>query len=105
MESFFEMIAFIGLYGLFLLLLGNVFNIFRGKKLFTEQGVRRLKWFYLANLLVPLPFLIAHVILSYEVGLLLILTVLHAVLGVFAYFMAVIFNRGLQLQNEQDLIF
>lgn len=101
----FEMIAFIGLYGLFFFLLSNVFNIFREKKLFTEKGVRRLRWFYMTNLLVPLPFLIVHIILSYEVGLLLILTVLHAVLGVFAYFMAVIFSRGLQLQNEQDLIF
>ncbi len=101
----FEMIAFIGLYGIFFWLLGNVFRLFRQEKLFTEKGVKTLRIFYLLNLLVPLPFLIAHIVLRYEVETLVILTVLHAVVGVFAYFMAVIFSRGLQLQTEQDLIF
>lgn len=101
----FELIAFIALYGLFFWLLGNIFQIFREQKLFTERGVRRLRIFYLLNFLLPLPFLIYHVASQYEVEIVVILTVLHAVLGIFAYFMAVIFSRGLHLQEEQDLIF
>ncbi|GAB3989812.1 hypothetical protein GCM10028807_15520 [Spirosoma daeguense] len=101
----FEMIAFIGLYGLFFWLLGNIFKTFREKRLFTEKGVSRLTIFYLLNFLVPLPFLILHIAYAYEVETLVILTMLHTVLGVFAYFMAVIFSRGLHLQQEQDLIF
>lgn len=101
----FEMIAFIGLYGVFFWLLSNIFQTFRDQKLFTPRGVRRLTIFYLFNFLTPLPFLIGHLIGSYEVGSVVVITLLHTVLGVFAYFMAVIFSRGLHLQNEQDLIF
>ncbi|MCY1227005.1 hypothetical protein D9M72_392600 [compost metagenome] len=97
------MIAFIALYGIFFWLLGNIFKTFRGKKLFTQQGVRRLSIFYLLNFIVPLPFLIGHIAYSYEVEILVSLSVLHFVLGVFAYFMAVIFKQGLNLQTEQDL--
>ena len=30
---------------------------------------------------------------------------LHLLLGIFIFFMAAIFNQGLKLQDEQDLIF
>jgi hypothetical protein len=99
------MIAVIGLYGLFFWLLGNIFRTFREQKLFTGKGVKRLQVFYALNFLVPVPFLIMHIIYAYEVQVVITLTLLHAVLGIFAYFMAVIFSRGLYLQNEQDLIF
>lgn len=99
----FEMIAFIGLYGLFFWLLGNIFATFREKKLFTHKGVKRLRIFYLLNFIVPLPFLIGHIIFSYEVEILVTLAALHFVVGIFAYFMAVIFKQGLNLQTEQDL--
>lgn len=101
----FEMFGFIGLYGVFFWMLGNIFKTFREQKLFTRKGVQRLKVFYLLNFLAPLPFLVRHLADHYEVSTIVILTVLHWVLGIFAYFMAVIFSRGLQLQNEQDLIF
>ena len=101
----FEMIAFIGLYGLFFWLLGNIFKTFRQQKLFTDQGVKRLRIFYLLNFLVPLFFLIAHIAVGYFVLDTLIFAILHFVLGIFAYFMSVIFSRGLELQEEQDLIF
>jgi len=98
-----EMVAFLFLYGLFFWLVGNIFKTFREKKLLTVKGIRRLKIFYLLNFLVPLPFLVLHLAFSYEVSIIVILTVLHAVVGVFAYFMAAIFRQGLKLQNEQDL--
>lgn len=100
-----EMIAFIGLYGIFFWTLGNIFKTFRQEKIFTAEAVRRLKTFYLLNFLVPLFFLIVHVIIGYEVATVLTLSLLHATLGVFAYYMAVIFSQGLKLQDEQDLIF
>ncbi|MGN8067747.1 DUF2975 domain-containing protein [Mucilaginibacter sp. SG564] len=99
----FELVALLSLYGLFFWLLGNIFNTFRQSKLFTVQGVKRLQIFYILNFVVPLPFLIGHIIYSYEVNLLIALALLHAVVGIFAYFMAVIFKQGLNLQNEQDL--
>ncbi|WP_018630330.1 DUF2975 domain-containing protein [Niabella aurantiaca] len=101
----FEMFAFIGLYGVFFWMLGNIFKTFREQKFFTTKGVRRLKVFYLLNFLAPIPFLVRHLADNYEVAIIVILAVLHWVLGIFAYFMAVIFSRGVQLQNEQDLIF
>ena len=98
-----EMIAAIGLYGLFFWLLGNVFKSFIAPKLFTPTGVRRLTLFYLANWIVPAIFLILHMSIAYETGILVFITLLHAVIGVFAFFMNAIFKQGLSLQNEQEL--
>lgn len=98
-----EMIAFIGLYGIFWWLLGNVFQSFREERLFSATAVKRLQIFYLVNFLVPLLILIVHIILSYEVVMTMFFSLLHFVLGIFAYFMAAIFKQGLHLQNEQDL--
>jgi len=35
---------------------------------------------------------------------LIMLTTIHFILGVFAYFLAAIFRQGLNLQHQQDLI-
>lgn len=94
----------IGFYGLFFLLVSNVFNVFKQVKLFTEYGVRQLKYFYLSNIFIP-PFtiLLAAVFAGdIEEGLEWV-AVIHFFLGVFAYFLAAIFKQGLHLQNEQDL--
>lgn len=101
----FELVAFMALYGLFFWTLGNIFLTFRQRKLFTPGGIFRLRLFYWLNFTIPPIFLVIHIILSYEVLTLVSLTVLHFALGVFAYFMAAIFSQGLNLQNEQDLIF
>lgn len=100
----FEMISCIGLYGLFLWLLSNFFDSFRQPRLFTASSVRRLKTLYLCNFIIPPFYLIIHIATGDELSLLIILTGLHAVLGIFAYFMSVIFRQGLNLQQEQDLI-
>lgn len=94
----------IGFYGIFFLLLSNVFNVFKKPKLFTKYGVNQLRWFYLANVFMPsLTILLASIFAGkIEEGLEWI-AVIHFFLGVFAYFLAAIFKQGLQLQNEQDL--
>lgn len=43
----------IGFYGVFFLLLSNIFNVFKQPKLFTQYGVNQLRWFYLANIFLP----------------------------------------------------
>lgn len=94
----------LGLYGLFFLLVGNVFSVFTKTKLFTAYGIRHLRIFYLGNLVLPL---LAMLLISavYEVeSPLQILVILHMLLGVFSYFMAAIFREGYYLQNENDLI-
>lgn len=94
----------IGFYGIFFLLLSNVFSAFKQPKLFTQFGVSQLKWFYLANIFMPiLTILMASIFAGkVEEGLELV-AVIHFFLGVFAYFLAAIFKQGLKLQNEQDL--
>jgi len=100
-----ELVAFLLLYGVFFWSLGNIFLTFRGRRIFTPKGVQRLKIFYWLNFTVPALFLVVHLGISYEVMLMIGLTMLHVTLGVFAYFMAAIFSQGLNLQDEQDLIF
>jgi len=94
----------LGFYGIFFLLLSNVFNVFKKPKLFTQYGVNQLKWFYLANIFMPsLTILLASIFAGeIEEGLEWVV-IIHFFLGVFAYFLAAIFKQGLQLQNEQDL--
>jgi hypothetical protein len=94
----------IGFYGLFFWLLSNIFKVFRQPKLFTQNGVNQLKWFYIVNILMPsITILLASIFAGkIEEGLEWV-AVIHFFLGVFAYFLAAIFKQGLQLQNEQDL--
>jgi len=99
----FEFLSPLSLYGLFFLLISNVFKVFFQPKLFTENGIKHLRRFYLSNLFLPsiIIFLASiFVSLDNEVS---IFIVLHFMLGVFAYFLAAIFKQGLNLQNEQDL--
>jgi|APTNR8051073442_1049403.scaffolds.fasta_scaffold01243_13 hypothetical protein len=100
---FIEMLLGIGLYGLFFWLLSNVFNTFRQEKLFTPSGITRLTRFYVANLTVPSLVLVLLSFISQGNKAMIIIIALHAILGVFAYFMAAIFKQGVSLQNEQDL--
>ncbi len=102
--KFFNFLIPIGFYGLFFLLVSNVFNIFKQPKLFTHYGVKQLRWFYIANLTLPwLSILFASIFAGkIEEGLEWV-AIIHFFLGVFAYFLAAIFKQGLQLQNEQDL--
>jgi hypothetical protein len=94
----------LGFYGVFFLLVSNVFNVFKKPKLFTESGVRQLKWFYLANIFAPtIIILLASFFAGHIEDGLELVAVIHFFLGVFAYFLAAIFKQGLNLQNEQDL--
>lgn len=91
------------LYGIFFLLLGNIFRVFFLPKLFTNYGVRHLQLFYLASFIVPPVVLLLTGIFDNIEAETAALVALHLFLGVFAYFLAAIFRQGLKLQNEQDL--
>lgn len=98
------MILIISFYGVFLWLLSNVFNTFRQSKLFTAKSVLRLSRFYITNLTVPIISLIAALLFYHDaVNDILVITFLHGIIGIFAFFMAAIFRQGLVLQEEQDL--
>lgn len=90
-------------YGLFLWLLADVFHAFKQPRLFTPSGVLRLSRFYITNLIVPFVFILLLSVFGNELLDMVRITLLHLVIGVFAYFMAAIFKQGLVLQEEQDL--
>lgn len=99
----FEFLIPIALYGLFFLLLSNVFRVFFQARLFSDKGIKHLKRFYLGNLIIPgMMVLIVSFIDNPEMDGILVIA-LHAIIGVFAYFLAAIFRQGLALQNEKDL--
>ncbi len=95
------LLATIG-YGTFAWLLGNVFNAFKQEKLFTRDGILKLRAFYLLNLIVPPLVLVISFFFMDDVRDLINLTILHGIIGIFAYFMASIFTQGVALQDEQD---
>ena len=98
-----EMVLIILFYGSFFLLLSNVFKTFRQKKLFTAQGVKNLKLFYIINLFVcPVLFTILS-IYSIEDYPYFAIIIGHVILGVLVFFIAAIFEQGLNLQHDQDL--
>jgi hypothetical protein len=90
-------------YGVFAWLLSEVFKVFRQEKLFTQHGVYALTVFYMANFIVPVSVLLISLFFEEYIRYLIVFTLLHAVIGIFAYFMASIFNQGVLLQNDQDL--
>ena len=90
-------------YGIFLLLLSDVFKAFRGERLFTQLNVVRLTRFYKANIILPLGCLILFLIFQQDLKDAIIISLLHMVLAAFAFFMAAIFKQGFVLQEEQDL--
>ena len=92
-------------YGIFLLLLSEVFHAFKQSRLFTQSGVASLSRFYMTNLAAPVLFLVLLLFFGVEKGDILRITLLHIIIGVFAFFMAAIFKQGLLLQEEQDLTF
>ncbi len=98
------MVLLIGLYGVFFYLISNVFRIFSGQKWFTEQGINRLRWFYLSNFTVPITVYALFKTFWAVESPAELLVALHGLLGVFTFFIAAIFEQGLHLQNEQDLI-
>ncbi|MFL5771952.1 MAG: DUF2975 domain-containing protein [Flavisolibacter sp.] len=98
-------LATIFFYGVFLWMLGNVFDAFRQSKLFTRKGVVRLSRFYIINLVVPFIFIGLLVVYGSELVDIVRIIMLHLVIGVFAFFMAAIFRHGVVLQEEQDLTF
>jgi hypothetical protein len=90
-------------YAIFLILLSGVFDAFRKNKLFIPQSVRQLTRFYKLNLFIPVVILIFFILASWDTSEIIFITFLHAVVGIFAYFMSSIFKQGLLLQEEQDL--
>lgn len=92
------------LYGVFFLLLSNVFKVFFQARLFTENHIKHLRWFYLANLILPTVVTLLSRIFSEVDEIAGVLIGLHFLIGIFTYFLAAIFKQGVHLQNEQDLI-
>jgi len=92
------------LYALFFLLLSYVFFTFTQPKLFTHKGYNYLRIFYLANFTVPALMLVLTELLSEASFDAWAITGFHILLGIFIFFMAAIFEQGLKIQNEQDLI-
>ena len=91
------------LYGIFLWMLSNVFKGFKQPRLFIPKNVSRLRMFYLFNFIVPVLFIICMLVSGEDIRDAIVIVFLHIMIGVFAYFMAVIFKQGLLLQEEQDL--
>jgi hypothetical protein len=99
----FTSLSIVTLYGIFLWLLGSVFSVFMQKKIFIPKSVKRLKHFYLFNFFVPVIYIICLILFAQEIRDALVIAFLHLMIGVFIYFMAIIFQQGLVLQEEQDL--
>jgi membrane-associated HD superfamily phosphohydrolase len=99
----FTILAILFGYGIFLWLLSKVFYAFSLKKIFTTKSVKDLSSFYFLNLVVPVSILLFYFFVGESLADIVVITCLHFVIGIFAYFMAAIFRQGLLLQEEQDL--
>lgn len=98
-----EMVLGLALYGLFFLVLSSVFKTFKQERLFTLDGLKNLKHFYQFNLILYPISAIIWSLFSVEDFPFFAMIVAHAIMGIFIFFMAAIFQQGVNLQNEQDL--
>ncbi len=99
----FNMTFIIFLYGLFFLLLSNIFRVFKKKTLFTKEGVKVLGVFAICNLTLPIIAFTLYSVILGDVDSEFVLVILHAILAIFALFLRAIFKEGLKLQTAQDL--
>ena len=98
-----EMVLGLTLYGLFFVVLSNVFKAFKQERLFTKEGLKNLKGFYQFNLVLYPVAIIIWSLFSIEDFPFFAMIIAHAIMGIFIFFMAAIFEQGVNLQNEQDL--
>jgi len=98
-----EMVIGIGLYGFFFWVLSNVFKTFKQERLFTPKGLKYLKQFYIFNLILYPVFALIWAFVSKEDFPFFAMIIAHTIMGIFIYFMAAIFEQGVNLQGEQDL--
>lgn len=91
------------LYGFFFLLSAKVFRIFFQPRYFTLENLTRLRYFYVANVFIPLPVTIISAIFVEVIPVIWLLVFVHFMLGVFSLLLANIFRQGLNLQRDQDL--
>ena len=97
-----QMLGLMTLYAVFFWLLGNVFLTFRQITLFTPKGVRRLNLFWLYSITAPVLSIVSLTILNEIEPAAQLISILHIIIGIFAYFMAAIFKQGLKLQVQQE---
>jgi|AntAceMinimDraft_5_1070358.scaffolds.fasta_scaffold72949_3 hypothetical protein len=92
-------------YILFLFQLSKIFQTFKSEVLFTKKSIKQLKYFALFNVIgAPLAFVLIHFIIMQHSGFRDVPTyLLHIILGVFVLFIAIVFEKGYQVQAENDL--
>jgi hypothetical protein len=95
-------LSILALYAVFLWLLSAVFQVFKQQKIFIPKSVRRLKNFYRFNFYIPILYILFLMIFKLEFRDAIIIVLLHLMLSVFIFFMAIFFQQGLLLQEEQD---
>ncbi|WP_142688632.1 DUF2975 domain-containing protein [Chitinophaga polysaccharea] len=91
------------LYGFFFWLSAKVFRIFFQPRYFTSENIARLRYFYIANLFIPLPVTIVSAFFVEVIAAMWLLVFVHFMLGMFSLLLANIFRQGLNLQRDQDL--
>ncbi|MEO8172646.1 MAG: DUF2975 domain-containing protein [Sediminibacterium sp.] len=93
-------------YTLFMFVLSSLFKALMQRKIFVRKSIVLLDRFYKINFVVPAAILLSSVLYgneSNDIKDYIMICFLHAVIGVFAFFMAAIFREGYVLQEEQDL--
>lgn len=91
------------LYGFFFLLSARVFRIFFQPRYFTLENLARLRYFYVANVFIPLPLTVISAFFVEVNPAIWLLVFVHFMLGIFSLLLANIFRQGLNLQRDQDL--
>ncbi|MFD2563307.1 DUF2975 domain-containing protein [Aquimarina rubra] len=102
--TFIAILCFFIFYAVFFFLLSMIFKTFSGEKLFTEKAIKNLKWFTILNLILPVIYIVAGILIKKTIALDDIIPgLLHVGLGIFAAFIATIFKMGFTLQEENEL--
>ncbi|MDH7446109.1 DUF2975 domain-containing protein [Aquimarina sp. 2201CG14-23] len=103
-HTFIGILCFLVFYTSFFFLLSLIFKTFSAEKLFTEEAIKYLRWFTILNLILPVAYAVAGILINNRITLDDIVPgLLHIGLGIFAAFIATIFKLGFTLQEENEL--
>lgn len=102
-KIFFSICSTLIFYASYVYVLSLVFESFKADKIFTERTVNYLKYFSILNLVLFPSAYLATRFLADGKGINLPYIILHVIIGILSLFLMSVFNRGYNVQSENDL--
>ncbi|WP_424277253.1 DUF2975 domain-containing protein [Eudoraea sp.] len=102
-KIFFSICSTLIFYAWYIYILSLIFKSFKADNIFTDLTVKYLKYFTIINLVIfPIGYLATRPLSNGE-GVNVPYIMLHLIIGILSLFLMAVFNKGYNVQSENDL--